>query len=540
MAGKSEDVHQPLLSRSPSPTPSDYSSKSKGSTTLTDRTLEHDVLPEHSGPLKRTIGWGSAYVLIISRVIGSGIFATPGAIFKGTGSVGMTLVLWVVGAIIAWFGLAVSLEYGCMLPRSGGHKVYLEFTYRYPRFLASTIVAVNAVLLGFTASNCIVFGQYVLFAFRIESTPVLQKTLAVELLTIITIIHGCFLRTGILIQNVLGWIKVGLIIFMVLTGLFVVLVRPETSANSIGEVPHMASWDSLWEGTTWNWGILSTALFKVFYSYAGLENVNNVLTEVKDPVKTLKSAATAALATACILYILVNCAYFLVVPLDEITNSGELIAALFFERTFGPTVGRTILPLAVAVSAVGNVMVVTFALARLNQEIARQGFMPFSRTLSSSKPFGAPMGGLIVHYIPSILVIVLPPSKEVYSFILEVEGYPAQFFALALSVGLIWLRYTRPDLERPYKAWIPAVLVRITMSLLLLAAPFVPPPASERHGIWYATYAVVGSSVTLFGIIYWFVWTVALPRWRGYHLEETVEILDDGTSITKLVHVHEN
>jgi amino acid transporter len=226
-------------------------------------------------------------------------------------------------------------------------------------------VAVNAVLLGFTASNCIVFGQYVLFALRVEPTPFLQKTLAVALLTTITIIHGCFLRTGIFIQNVLGWTKVALIIFMVLTGLFVVLVRPETTANSTAGPPHMVSWDSLWDGTIWNWGTLSTALFKVFYSYAGLENVNNVLNEVKNPIETLKSAATSALVTACVLYLLVNVAYFLVVPLDEITNSGELIAALFFEKIFGPTVGRTILPLAVAVSAVGNVMVVTFALVSL-------------------------------------------------------------------------------------------------------------------------------------------------------------------------------
>lgn len=225
-------------------------------------------------------------------------------------------------------------------------------------------MAVNAVLLGFTASNCIVFGQYVLFALRVEPIPFLQKFLALALLTAITIIHGCFLRTGIVVQNMLGWIKVALIIFMVLTGLFVVLVRPDRTANSTGEPPHMADWGSLWEGTIWNWGTLSTALFKVFYSYAGLENVNNVLNEVKNPVKTLKSAATAALITACILYLLVNVAYFLVVPLDEITNSGELIAALFFEKTFGPTVGRTILPLAVAVSAGGNVMVVTFALVR--------------------------------------------------------------------------------------------------------------------------------------------------------------------------------
>lgn len=43
-----------------------------------------------------------------------------------------------------------------MLPRSGGEKVYLEFIYDRPRFLASTVVAVQAMLLGFTASNCIV------------------------------------------------------------------------------------------------------------------------------------------------------------------------------------------------------------------------------------------------------------------------------------------------------------------------------------------------------------------------------------------------
>jgi hypothetical protein len=94
-----------------------------------------------------------------------------------------------------------------------------------------------------------------------------------------------------------------------------------------------------------------------------------------------------------------------------------------------------------------------------------------------------------------LLVIILPPSGNVYSFILEVEGYPAQFFVLATSFGLIWLRYERPDLERPYKAWIPAVLFRIGLSLALLAAPFFPPPKEQRTGLFYATYALVGTSM---------------------------------------------
>ncbi|KAF1950114.1 hypothetical protein CC80DRAFT_427544 [Byssothecium circinans] len=526
MSNDTEDA-RPLLAHSPSPTLSSLSKTlletddeaSYGTIPPTlSRSIEADVLPETS-ILGRTISWPSAYILVISRVIGSGIFATPGVIVKSVGSVGLSLTLWVVGAIIAACGLAVSLEYGSMLPRSGGEKVYLEFTYRRPRFLASTLVAVQAVLLGFTASNCIVFAQYTLFAFGVEASDGWRTGLAVGLLTAITIVHGCFRRTGIRVQNFLGWIKVGLVVFMAFAGLFVVVFKPRDAAGNTKS--HFPKSGDLWKDTEWSWGVISTALFKVFYSYAGLNNINNVLNEVKNPVRTLKSVSITALVTACILYLLVNVAYFIVVPLDEIRESRELISALFFERSFGPRLGKTILPLAVALSGAGNVMVVTFALARLNQEIARQGFLPYSKILASSKPFNAPMGGLIVHYIPSLLVIVLPPSKDVYSFILEVEGYPGTIFGLAVSIGLLYLRYKRPDLKRPFKAWKTAVIVKIVLGFALLAAPFFPPrEGTETGGIWYATYAVVGISVIVFGLVYWYVWTVLIPRWKGYRLEE--------------------
>ena len=344
-----DDAQQPLLSSPPS---DDIDDNIKPT-----RDIEDTVLPE-TASLGRNLSWTSAYILVISRIIGSGIFATPGSIVKATGSVGLSLLLWVGGALISGCALIVGLEYGCMLPRSGGDKVYLEFTYRHPRFLASTLVTVHAVLLGFTASNCIVFGEYVLFALRIEPSELSHKALALGLLTAITIIHGCFLKTGIWIQNFLGWVKVGLILFMGLTGLYVVLFQVRTA----GDAPALqtVSWDGLWKGSNWEWGALSTALFKVSYSYTGLRNLNNVLNEVKDPVRTLRTVASASLLTACFLYLLVNIAYFSVVPLDEVKESGQLVAALFFERVFGLNFGRTVLPLAIAISAAGNVMVVTF------------------------------------------------------------------------------------------------------------------------------------------------------------------------------------
>ena len=250
-----------------------------------------------------------------------------------------------------------------MLPRSGGDKVYLEFIFRRPRFLASTMVAISAVLLGFTASNCIIFGEYILFAFGIEPTPFVQRTLAVGLLTLITIIHGCFMKTGIWIQNVLGWAKILVMVFMVFAGLFAL-----TFSSKIDPPPStdILSWSKLWEGSIWGFGTISTAVFKAMYSFAGYSNVNNVLNEVKDPVRTLETVAPAALFTITIFYLMLNIAYFVVVPLDSIKESGELIAALFFERIFGSGFGRTVLPLLIAISAAGNVMVVTFTLVGIS------------------------------------------------------------------------------------------------------------------------------------------------------------------------------
>lgn len=326
------------------------------------RAIENDVLPETS-TLGRTLSRQSAYILVISRVLGSGIFATPGTIIRAVGSIGLALSLWVVGAVVAACGLAVALEYGSMLPRSGGEKVYLEFTYRRPRFLASTVVAVMVVCLGFTASNCVVFSQYVLFAADVkEPAEWVRKAVAVGLLTAITVIHGVFRSLGVRIQNFLGWIKVGLIVFMILSGLYVVILRPSGSAPGVSTTYAVGDWDDLWRGSNWNWGVVSTSLFQVFYSYAGLENANNVLNEVKDPVRTLRFVSISALVTACVLYLLTNVAYFIVVPVEEIKDSGELVAALFFERVFGGNVGGKLLPLAVALSAAGNVMVVAFAM----------------------------------------------------------------------------------------------------------------------------------------------------------------------------------
>ncbi len=90
----------------------------------------------------------------IGRIIGTGIFSTPSSITKSVGSVGAALMFWVLGLALSFAGLCIWLEFGCMIPRSGGEKVYLEAAYKRPKLLATVVFAFQVILLGFSGMSC--------------------------------------------------------------------------------------------------------------------------------------------------------------------------------------------------------------------------------------------------------------------------------------------------------------------------------------------------------------------------------------------------
>ncbi|KAK4031491.1 amino acid permease-domain-containing protein [Parachaetomium inaequale] len=107
---------------------------------------------------KRQIGVVSATFLVVNRIIGTGIFATPGAILALSGSVGLSLFIWVAGTLIAAAGTAVYMEFGTAIQRNGGEKNYLEYVFRKPKFLATGLYTGYVVLLGWASGNSVVFG----------------------------------------------------------------------------------------------------------------------------------------------------------------------------------------------------------------------------------------------------------------------------------------------------------------------------------------------------------------------------------------------
>jgi amino acid transporter len=84
---------------------------------VTDCSLDEGNVFDASPDSRRQIGVISASMLIFNRVIGTGIFATPSTILQLSGSVGLSLFMWVIGTAIAMAGTAVYLEWGTAIPK---------------------------------------------------------------------------------------------------------------------------------------------------------------------------------------------------------------------------------------------------------------------------------------------------------------------------------------------------------------------------------------------------------------------------------------
>lgn len=167
---------------------------------------------------RRQIGPISAIFLIFNRMIGTGIFSTPSTIVALSGSVGLALFIWVAGMLIAAAGLATYMEFGTGLPRNGGEKNYLEYVFRKPKFLVTSMYAMYVVLLGWAGSNSVVFGEYILSAAEVEVTRWNQRGVGLACITAAFLIHGFSVKWGLRLQNLLGVIKLLILLLIIISG----------------------------------------------------------------------------------------------------------------------------------------------------------------------------------------------------------------------------------------------------------------------------------------------------------------------------------
>ncbi|OCL05471.1 APA family basic amino acid/polyamine antiporter [Glonium stellatum] len=472
---------------------------------------------------KREIGVFSAIFLIFNRMVGTGIFATPSAILALSGSVGLSLFIWVAGMVIAAAGMAVYLEFGTGIPRNGGEKNYLEFVYRRPKYLATGFYTGYVVLLGWAGSNSVIFGEYILNAAEVKVNRWNQRGIGLACITTAFLIHGLALKWGLRLQNLLGIIKLSVVLLIVVSGW--------AALGGALKVDKPHNFDNAFAGTTGSAYDIVTALYNVIWSYIGYSNANYALSETKNPVRTLKIAAPVALISVAIIYMFVNIAYFAAVPKADILSSGRILAASYFENVFGTSAGRA-LSVFVALSAFGNVLSVIFSQGRLVQELGREGILPYSSFWASNRPFNAPLAGLWEHWLVSVIIMLAPPPGDAYNFILNVISYPLAIVNVFVAAGLLYLYLPNSKIKwsPPFRASWPVALLFLLSNVYLVIAPFIPPKAGQNvyKSLPYYLHCAVGMGIIAAGGVYWLIWAIVLPRVGKYELvrETRVDPMD--------------
>lgn len=161
--------------------------------------LNDEVTVEN--PQGRHMGVLSAAFLMINRIVGTGVFATTSTLLSQSGSVGMSLLYWVIGALIAGAGFAVYAEFATAMPRNGGELNYLQRAYRKPKHLVMIMYASQALLLGQAAGNAYTAGRYFIRAGGGESSEWGAKGIGIGILLAALIMHGTMLKWGLLFQK---------------------------------------------------------------------------------------------------------------------------------------------------------------------------------------------------------------------------------------------------------------------------------------------------------------------------------------------------
>ncbi|PHZ16800.1 amino acid transporter [Rhizopus microsporus ATCC 52813] len=442
--------------------------------------------------LERKIGWVQGAMVNMSYIIGAGIFVGPALTLQLVGSGGMNLIIWTIGAFVAFSGTFTFMELGTMVKKkkkkdsqtkSGGELGYLEYCYRKPKYLLAYLFTMWSLMnrSSGVASQGIVFGgymNYAIFGSKYKSNQA-ERYWALLSATLLGLVNIFSTRASMNMMSLLTIVKLSVLSLIAMIGILIIIKVIPSDVD--------ASLNLSFYATTTSIGPYASALYYVMNSYSGWHNLNFILDEVKDPIRSLPKSSAAAIVTTATLYILTNMAYLAALPLDVMKSSEFIVAAAFFTRSLGESFASTILPLCIGLSAFGCGAAINFSAGRVIMEVSRQGLLPYGHIFGKvNTQLKTPVNAYVLQYVLSILFIFGPPPGAVYQFVVAFAAYPVYIFYFLIALSIIILRKREPNNNRPIVA--PLVCVYAFLFFTLYALVFVFIPVDNKYYPYWLPY----------------------------------------------------
>lgn len=469
---------------------------------------------------KRKLTLADAILIVSGSMIGSGIFIVSAEMTRTISGPGWLLLLWAISGVITVFAALSYGELAGMFPHAGGQYVYLKeafnplvgFVYGWTLFLVVQSGTIAAVAVAFAKFAGVLYGPFSeknilldLGWYQLSAAQVVG-VLSILVLTLINI-RG--IHYGKVIARIFSSTKLIALFGLIVLGL--IFFRDP----AVWQKNFMDTWSTIaWtkEGGQWSWheltsiGVvtaLGAALVGSLFSSDAWNNVTFISGDIENPKRNIPLSLLFGTVIVTVLYMLTNMAYLSLLPLagDPIAMTvkeqgiqfaaNDRVGTAAATMIFGTT-ATVIMAILIMISTFSCNNGIILSSVRVYQAMARDGL--FFRRMKEDNKNGVPGFALWIQFIWAALLTL----SGKYGPLLDYVMFGVMLFYILTIAGIFILRRTRPDAERPYKAFgypvIPVVYI-IFAALFCINLLYAKPENS-----------IPGLILILAGIPVYFIW----------------------------------
>ncbi|MBV8843406.1 MAG: amino acid permease, partial [Bryobacterales bacterium] len=454
--------------------------------------------------LQRRLGLLDSTMIVAGSMIGTGIFIVAAEMSRQLGSAGWLLASWIITGLLT---VSAALSYGelaAMMPHAGGQYVYLReawsplwgFLYGWTLFLVIQTGTVAAVAVGFARYLGVLWpriseANYLIPPIHISKTYAISLSTAqlvgLLLIALLSWSNARGIQYGRLLQNVFTSAKIGSLFGVIAVGLFL-----GYNANAM-----KANFTNAWTPAGYTPvapGLSPETAFGLFiaicvaqvgslFAADAWNNITFTAGEVKKPQRNVPLSLAFGTLLVIGLYVCVNLAYVLVLPLEQVQHAAsDRVAAAMLAAVF-PAAGAALMAIAIMVSAFGCINGMLMSGARAYYAMARDGL--FFRRASRLNRAHVPGPSLAMQGAWAATLVIIrtydPSTREygnLYSNLLDYVVSAALLFYILTIAGLFRLRRLRPGVERPYRAFgyplIPGLYLVGAVTILVVLLVYRP------------------------------------------------------------------
>lgn len=384
---------------------------------------------QDSGAPRASLSIVDGALMMVGVIIGIGIFKTPQIVALNVSSDAWFIAAWALGGLGTLIGALVYAELAAAYPSTGGEYHFLSQAYGRGVGFLFAWARTTVIQTGAIAAICFVLGDYAQQIYSLGTYgSAIYGAAGLLLLTLVNLAGTYESKTA---QNVLTVLEATALAAIALVGF--IYGGGAAPAAPAGEL---------------SLGAFGLAMVLILLTYGGWNEAAYISADLKNVKRDMVRILLIGTAIVTFLYVLINFAYLNVLGLDGLRKS-DAVAATVMRTAFGPS-GAIILSIIVICAAASTINASIFTGARLYHALGQD--LALERLRIWDVKGNNPRNAIIVQSaIAFVLIVFGALSQDGFLGMVLYTSPVFWFFILLVGIGLMVLRQTDPNRERPFR-----------------------------------------------------------------------------------------